>query len=310
MLPSPLAGRGIFRSDKVYEFQTARVTEERNEFAFVRTWAEESAEKWGGRAAKRVPILPELVSPSYVADETARSDKGVVPIGVDKQRLETAYYDFAKPFVTLVLSQANDDMRFLQGLAETLAMQYGTAAVVFDLDETFSSDGVRPYGYVAGSRSVSEAVEALFDEMVRRNNESADARGAGGPLPTYERRIYVVPSLSSLLDRMSKELREKFTTMLEKCDASLGVTFVFADTASGVSTLLYDPWAKTHVSANTGIWVGNGLMDQFTMQVAKTSSELYEDIGEDFGYTLAKGRARLVKLLRPESSGEEADGDE
>ena len=85
--------------------------------------------------------------------------------------------------------------------------------------------------------------------------------------------------------------------MLLKCDASLRARFVFADTAAGAASLAHQPWLKSHMTGVDGISIGDGFTDQYTLQVAKTTPDMYEEIGGDFGYVVKKGRPRLAKLL-------------
>jgi S-DNA-T family DNA segregation ATPase FtsK/SpoIIIE len=129
------------------------------------------------------------------------------------------------------------------------------------------------------------------------NTAAADARAAGDPVPSFEELVVLTPSLSGLLDALDAQNRDRFTATLQKCDASLAATFVLADSEPLAAGHVQQPWLRPHLTGVDGIWVGDGFATQYTLQAGKTSAAMYEEIGPDFGYVLAKGKARLVKLL-------------
>ena len=86
--PSPFEGRGIYKSDVVYEFQTARTSKAaRNEMVAIRERCAKLAEAWSGPAARRIPILPARVTLSTLLDEATCPDLRAVPIGIDAPRV-------------------------------------------------------------------------------------------------------------------------------------------------------------------------------------------------------------------------------
>ena len=64
-----------------------------------------------------------------------------------------------------------------------------------------------------------------------------------------------------------------------------------------IKSIEYEMWYKSAVSNNYGIWIGNGITEQFTMKLSKTPKYLYNDIPENFGYIIKLGIPSLVKLL-------------
>ncbi|MEG2813592.1 MAG: hypothetical protein RSA79_03230, partial [Oscillospiraceae bacterium] len=58
-----------------------------------------------------------------------------------------------------------------------------------------------------------------------------------------------------------------------------------------------DQWYKNHVKGADGIWIGDGFVDQYVLKSTKVTNKLYDEIGDEFGYNLNKGRLILTKLL-------------
>jgi DNA segregation ATPase FtsK/SpoIIIE, S-DNA-T family len=206
-------------------------------------------------------------------------------------------YDFERRFVSLVLSRSNDTEGFVAGVAAAVTDRCGTKAVVLDPAAAIAQQSEHGFEVLCGNVEVNAAVAGLFDEMVSRHNAAADARTAGEPASPCDHIFCLVPTLTRLLEELTDANRDKFTAMLLKCDTSLGASFVFADTATAAETIMHQPWAKAHLTRTDGIWVGDGFTDQYTLQISKTTPEMYEEIGSDFGYVVKKGKPCLVKLL-------------
>ena len=298
VVPSQIDGRGIFKTDATYEFQTAHPAQtDLGDAAYIREVCRTLHESWGRAGARPVPVLPDHVTADALLDEATCPDLSAVPVGIDAQSLEVVEQDFARRFVTLVLSQEGDTSDFMDAVAAVLADRCGTRTLVLDPGGVLPETNAAIYGAARGEAAANEAVAALFEEMVARNNRSKAAADSGQQPEPFEPLVCVVPQLSALLESLDAEDRDRFTAILLKCDVSLRTTFVFADPEPAASALVRQAWLKPHVSPSDGIWVGDGFATQYSLQAAKTSNALYQEIGGEFGYVLTKGKPRLVKLL-------------
>jgi S-DNA-T family DNA segregation ATPase FtsK/SpoIIIE len=59
----------------------------------------------------------------------------------------------------------------------------------------------------------------------------------------------------------------------------------------------YEDFYKNCVQSMNAIWVGNGMIDQFTIKCSTYNRETRAQIPNDFGYIVDKGNATLIKLL-------------
>ena len=64
-----------------------------------------------------------------------------------------------------------------------------------------------------------------------------------------------------------------------------------------IKSLEYENWYKATVRSNHGIWIGNGITEQFTLKINKVSKELYEEIPTLFGYYIKGGNYKLIKFV-------------
>ena len=59
-------------------------------------------------------------------------------------------------------------------------------------------------------------------------------------------------------------------------------------------------YSKDNVDLGEGIWIGNGIANQFTLKVSTNARLLRAEIQPNFGYVIRKGKAALIKFLSNE----------
>lgn len=106
---------------------------------------------------------------------------------------------------------------------------------------------------------------------------------------------------------ISDESRERLNLILEKGDVKYNVTVIFSEQAKNITTISYDKWYKQHISSADGIWVGNGITEQYQLKPNKITAEMREEIPFGFGFAIQKGKAVKVKLLCSEKGDAEND---
>ena len=296
--PSKYKGRGIFKSDRVYEFQTAHISQKaENTFEFVRNYCDECAKKWTHPHAKKIPILPEKVDVAYLANEIKYSPDNKTPIGVQKNSLNIAYFGFDSSYVNLILSQSNDRPNFVQGLAEVMIAKGNSEVIVIDPDSMFESDESKKYEYIDADAGLDKAVVNLFNTLVYRNNTFKEAKEQGKTPLAFDKITCIINSLSGLMGKISEDSKDKFRVFMEKGDITYNINFIISESVSKISSVAYENWFKTKISLSDGIWIGNGISDQYQLKISKLTNDLYQEIGDNFGYTLNKGKVTLIKLL-------------
>ena len=83
--------------------------------------------------------------------------------------------------------------------------------------------------------------------------------------------------------------------------ASLGtIKVIIVDVVDNIKALNYEAWFKATAQLSEGIWIGNGITNQFTLKVTTNARLLRAEIDETMGYVIKKGKAVLVKLASDE----------
>ncbi|MCP1308154.1 type VII secretion protein EssC [Paenibacillus tyrfis] len=308
--PSKFKGRGIMKSDRVYEFQIAHTHRDvENRFEHIRKYGEEYAARWTEPVARRIPILPELIDANFLMDEIRYGRAGKIPVGVEKNSLQTACFHFDQHYIQLILSQNNDNAGFIQGVAEVLSAKAEAEVAVIDPDNKLVDDELKTYTHYGNRTDWDQVVAQLFNTLVHRNNTYKDAMTAGEPVPAFAKQIWIIHSLANLNSRISEDSKDKLRVLLEKGETAYQVNFIICERVSSISSISYEPWFKAKVVLNEGIWLGNGIADQYQLKIGKLTSELYQDIGDDFGYIVTNGKPILMKLVTSPLHLKEDDSD-
>lgn len=291
--PSRYKGRGVFKTDRTYEFQTAHLGPDSSQnflHSFVQGLAEQTT-----CFAPPVPVLPERVTRD-VFRGIIPSD--ALPVGVEKENLKPVCLDLARDVITPVLAQDLYELGDVAwGLVQMLEQVEGASLTVLDGNRLLP-DKVGAVPCVHGG--FEPKVQELFREMVHRNNTYKTAKNEDSILPTFDEQIYLFTGLQLILDSLSDAGQDQLTALLEKAEPEYGIRVVLCDSVKGLSACASSVWYRRQISGSDGVWVGNGIGDQYTLKVGKMSSSLYAELPPHFGYVVHRGKPVLCKLLQPE----------
>ncbi len=298
--PSKYKGRGIIKTDKTYEFQTAYVVADTDHvFDEVEAFCQRQKEDNHSGYAKRIPILPSLVNLEFVTEQIQSIHN--VPIGVDKKSLNVVTFNFSS-YVNVVYSNEISKLSDF-GFALTCVLkevykkqQEEATLIVFDaagLCKNYVFDSTIEYY----NKDLDEQIVTMFQELVKRNHTYKDSTNQELEMKRLKPMIYVIPSMKALMDQLSADGKDKLRVLLEKGEKEYRVHILILEEIQAASTYTATPWYRKHVNASKGIWLGNGFSGQYTLKVNQTTNELYQEIGEDFGYAIDKGKYTLIKTL-------------
>ena len=76
--------------------------------------------------------------------------------------------------------------------------------------------------------------------------------------------------------------------------------FLLINTIDKIKKIEFEPWYKSEVNNNFGIYLGNGISEQFTLKLSKTPKYLYDELQDNFGYVIKRGVPIQIKLIEME----------
>ena len=291
--PSKYKGRGIFKDDQIYEFQTAYISENgTNVISFVKEYCEVLKGKYGSGTSKKIPVLPEQITVDGLPDDSFSA--GRVPVGISKEGLDYQYLDMAGQTVSLLLGLDMEAiLPFAQGMLEVLQTINVGELIILDPKKALKpAEGITYY-----SKDMEEHIVEMFNLLVKRNNLY---KQYGGELPSEEefhQVIYVLQSYSEMFEQLSADGRDKLKTLLEKNEPEYKVHFVMIDESGNMGIRTVESWHKKHCARGNGVFVGSGIADQYVLKVSGTDREMRKDLPPDFGFIVKNGVHCLVKLV-------------
>ena len=75
------------------------------------------------------------------------------------------------------------------------------------------------------------------------------------------------------------------------------INYIFIDSQDKIKKLEYESWYVNNVNTSQGIWIGNGIADQFSLKINSISKEMRQEIPESFCYVIKRGKPDLVKYV-------------
>ena len=285
--PSKVFGRGLVDIGAIYEFQTAYPYKEEKMTDYIKVICKKLNEICTFKA-KRVPILPEVVTQESVAP--ALGSMRTIPVGIEKESLEIATINLKESYTYNITGEDITALPgFLHGFAKTFVKVLNNQCLIFDAISALSTETISEQGvsYESG------ACTNLFNKL----KEIVEAKKANN---TPDEVVCMIIGVNSLLQKLGAVEGDKFKVIVQECKELGTLKFVFVETIDVIKSLSFDAWYKSNVDLSEGIWMGNGIANQFTIKVTTNARILRAEIDPKFGYVIKKGKATLVKFLSNE----------
>ena len=288
LVPSRFKGRGLVALDRVYEFQTAFCTDQDDQLEFIRGFSAEAA-KNAVHHARPIPVLPDVVDFDFVSG--AIGSLKSVPVGVIKSSLEMAVIDLSAYVIYPVLAQEPAATAAFYNVFIPVLKKCSEVSVL-DTEKILSKQ-IEAVSNAEYERFIQE----LFADMVARNNGYKDAGMDPDSLSGFPERTVVITGLKRLFDLLSEDGADKLFTLIDNAQPVYGIHFVITETPAQLNALCMDSRLRHQMPSGDGIWIGEGVADQYSIKLSKVTNDLYDELDEGYGYLVSKGRQKLTKLL-------------
>lgn len=290
LIPSKCKGRGLVALDRPYEFQTAYCAKTEDMVGYIKAYCQNLADN-AFSVAKQIPVLPKRVDLEFVRKNLGNLKS--VPIGVSKASLNIISLNVSGRVAIPVVAREIEDMTAFADEFSHVLKKVATTQII-DADQLLSIENL----------DCDSVVASLFADMVARNNTYKDAGLDEAVLAKFDEKIFVIIGLKKFFDKLSDDSKDKMKTLLDKGEAIYKLHFILCDSIANFNTFNYDDWFKRHVANGDGIWVGDGVADQYLLKINKITSDLYDELEPSYGYFVSRGKSTLVKLLEAEGDGQ------
>ncbi len=281
--PSKVFGRGLILLDSIFEFQTAYAYKEEKLTDYIKIVCDKLRDICEYKA-QRIPILPETVNQEVVKEYIGRIE--TVPVGVEKESLEMATVNFKDKFMYNITGEdITAEPAFIKGFIRNLTqLKQNTEIIVLD-SITLLNEYNNP--------KVVYSKEACYDGIDYLTKTFEEKQ-------TDKLTFVVVIGVNNLLNKLSSIEKGKFTTLITDSKNNGNIKYILVDTIDTIKSINFEPWFKPNVDLSEGIWMGNGIGNQFTLKVTTNSRVLRAEVAAGFGYVIRKGKAALMKLMSDE----------
>ena len=267
--PSHYFGRGLVKMEDIYEFQTARICKSEEWNTFINRKIDEL--KSNAKVfAKKIPVLPKVVNVEDIKGQINNLSK--VPIGLDRKTIEICTYDF-NDLVTIITGK-NIEIQalFVSNLIDILKTIKNVEVILLDVEKLIKTE--------------NDSLELnLQNFLLEMNNDIQKEKTV----------ICIIIGIDKFLNDIIDNT--KFDEILKKAEQLKKYKFILVDSVSKIKNREYDSWFTNFASKDSGIWVGNGITDQYLINVNANIGSLNNNCGQSFGYKVKREIPTEVKLL-------------
>ena len=289
-VPRDTMGRGLFKTDKVYEFQTADIIDTTKENEYLVNIGNRLKEI-NNFVARRVPTLPDIITPNTV--NRYLNGIGSVPIGISKNSLEVVTYDFTTYLTTFVLgSSVSNTINFSRSLLYEIASIKNIQLILVDMNsDLIDLRGMIRYYFNENPNNVIDLLIDYIDKIKDKNIKS----------------VIYFQDFNKFKIKVDDKKLETFVKSIKYLE---NISIIIVDDYKKIKKSEYESWYRNMQNDTDGIWIGTGLYDQNLFKLSKLTKEMGNTYKNNFAYVITDGRADLIKTIELEEYREQGDNDE
>lgn len=290
--PSKIYGRGLIQLEDVYEFQTAYPYKQEKLADYIKVISTRLRSICKDSAAK-IPVLPETVTIEYVEEKIGNLSN--IPIGIAKADLSISTFNFKDDTVSIVSAlDFYSSKEFLKALIKLISKVPYQVVVVIDAAKMFSKQEITNNYVNNNFDSIVEVIKTNYQKQ-KKTYEDNDYNDTS--LQNFSKTTYIILGVSNFISRISEENKTALGEALTSSKDYHVDNYILVDNSDKLKGFAYEAWYKNSVDDSQGVWIGNGISDQYSIKLLSTPRELREEIPEGFGYVVKNGKATLVKLV-------------
>ena len=194
-----------------------------------------------------------------------------VPLGITKKELEIYTYNFTKNLVNIVTAKNTDDVvQFVSNIIKEFNKLEDVKVSLFDFEKAIIN---------------KKSDINTYNEFINQMDKDTDKYNVCFIIG-IDRFINDIEAGEQRLYQMLKNAEE-----LENC------CFIIIDNATKLKSHEYDDWYKEYITGDTGVWVGNGIDDQYLIRTNSSDRNIINNCGSSFGYVINQGEPTMIKLI-------------
>lgn len=275
--PASYDGRGLYRNEEVYEFQTAQVTNQDNLVEFVKNRINQVL-KVSKNSAPSIPVLKEELTIEDL--DSSITNINNLPIGMIKRNLKVMGYNFFNDKATIISSK---DVKSCIDLLKTIiygTRKLGNMVVLIDTEQELVELG----------GTVNTYADKNFEEFILRFEQFLDKEIDGKNVKV----LCIIAGLEKFQGSMNDK---KFNGFFKGIKTLPNVNLLFVDSSFKLKKVSFENWYSDITNNSNGIWVGNGFIEQTVISCNDYNNRFKEVIDKQYAWVAKNGEAELIKIV-------------
>ena len=270
--PLPRFGSGLCEIDKkFFQFQTARICKPADFNACIKDTSNKLNQLYNVKA-KHIPTLPEIVTLQDV--KPGLKSINDIPIGLKNEDLSILGYDFMAELITPIIARnIESNFAFIENVIEEFYKFKGLKVIIYDAEKKLNTE-----------RSIVRDWNSFIENV---NLATSDKK--------ISRIIIILINPDRILNGLSDN--DQFNVFINQVIKYKKGRILLCESVNKLKNRIYEDWFKSNVNQEKGIWLGNGLVDQFILTIDGKNSIELNRCGMSFGFAVKNGIPIKAKLL-------------
>ena len=269
LIPFKTKGRGITGiGDMKLEFQTAFITKQSKITQTVREGVAVLQKNYTTHA-RRVPVLPDVVSINHLAQDI--KDLTKVPVGVNYDTKLNEQFDFFTEKVTIICGNTmSENENFFFSLFNIFKRIPQTKVRVLDPVKSYDVSKIPVECFTDNFNAI---IPALMQEMQTESEI---------------KRVYVINGASRIKDKLNEQTLPMYEQFLQSFKDNESTILLLVDNVSGFQKLQIETWFDDVVNKKRGIWLGSGLAEQAVIDTPRLEPEVKQLEFDDMAFIVTE----------------------
>ena len=282
--------------DKVVEFQTAYCYSKENLYDNVKMLCVKLFMDMKMKA-RAIPVLPDVVEFKDINKNEININN--IPVGIVKKTLDIASINLKDSISYLISSRNFDDMlTFIDKLLYVLNSSSSFNTFVFDTkfvyeENKFNNITYLNNGYSDVLKQIGEYADKI-DDVLKQNSNNKKS------ISNVKEVLVILLGLDKFVKSLNDDDKKLFENIINKTKDSIKVHFMFIDNSNSLKKNEYEAWYKDTVDSSSGLWIGDGFAEQYSIKPTKIQQSYYELIGNRYGYIVSNGNVDYIKIIEKE----------
>lgn len=274
--PADFDGRGLFKRDKVLEFQTAKICDD-NIFDFIKITGRVLAQS--NKKARVIPVVPDIITYDMLSDKDTSLIN--IPLGIKKEEIDTYFYNFKRDKTTLISAvELESCFNVLNNLLKAFKLLNNTVSIVLDLENSFLEN--KMYANYYCNEKFDEFIDTIINYYSTKIKDTK-----------FNLALFII-GVEKFKDIVSQDRINKLENLIKNND---NFVCLLIDNSFKFKKLAFEAWYMNLVSNSNGIWIGQGVADQSVIKLNNYQKAYSKPISDEYGWIIKNGAGKLIKFV-------------